>query len=268
MPASDFDQAEYQKTFYDKHFARREGVLQEQLEHPLFRSWYDRLAAKAFAAVGASRGRRVRLLEVATGEGLWANALHRVAAEQGIDLDYIGTDLSQSAIDQTSAAVPGRFLLGDCIETVSGLEPGSVDLVLVKNLLHHIDDPTALLTAASRALAPGGVIMAVEARLGSPWLWGFIALAPVRERYFFQGRRRNAKAAADAGLSIRREERWSSLPYEMLFTIRYPQFRRWLSSTDPARIARVSRWDDKIAGAVPALSAYRLWELVPRSITT
>ena len=294
----EFVQAEYQKDFYDKHFARRAGVLEEQLAHPLFSSWYDRLADKAFDAVGIPAGRaddavaipaaradgavgtpsarsdtavgapRVRLLEVATGEGLWANALRRVATRRGIDLDYTGTDLSQSAIDQTSAAVPGRFLLGDCIETVAGLPPASVDIVLVKNLLHHIDDPAALLRAASRALAPGGVILVVEARLLSPWLWAFIALAPVRERYFFHGRRRNARAAAEAGLVIRREERWSSLPYEMLFTIRYPWFRRWLSSPDPARIARITRWDDRLAAAVPGFSAYRLWELVPRSITT
>ena len=268
MSKSEFDQAEYQREFYDKHFARRAGVLQEQLDHPLFRSWYDRLAAKAFDAVGATDGQRVRLLEVATGEGLWANALRRVAATRHLDLVYTGTDLSQSAIDQTSAAVPGTFLLGDCIERVSELPPASIDLVLVKNLLHHIDDPAGLLRAAKDALAPGGVIMAVEARLMSPWLWAFIALAPVRERYFFQGRRRNARAAADAGLVIRREERWSSLPYEMLFTIRYGQFRRWLSSPDPARIERISRWDERGAKLLPPLSAYRLWELVPRSITT
>ncbi|MHB8466278.1 MAG: class I SAM-dependent methyltransferase [Acidimicrobiales bacterium] len=273
MPASAespsaFDQAAYQRQFYDKHFARRAGVLKEQLEHPLFRSWYDRLAGKAFDAIAAHGGQRVRLLEVATGEGLWANALHRVAAERTLDLVYTGTDLSQSAIDQTSAAVPGTFLLGDCIEQVAALPPASVDLILVKNLLHHIDDPAGLLRAARAALAPGGVILAVEARLLSPWLWGFIALAPVRERYFFQGRRRNARAAEAAGLDIRREERWSSLPYEMLFTIKYGQFRRWLSSADPKRIERITRWDERGAKLLPVFAAYRLWELVPRSITT
>jgi SAM-dependent methyltransferase len=253
------EQATFQREFYDKHFARRAEVLKEQVHHPLFCSWYDRLAGKAYDAVGNRP--HVRLLEVATGEGLWANALHRVAAERGITLTYTGTDLSEAAIEQTSAAVPGTFLPGDCVETVANLEPASQDLIVVKNLLHHIDNPADLLTAAKRALAPDGVVLVVEACLASPWLWGFIALAPRRERYFFQGRKRNAKAIADAGLTIQREEKWSSLPYEMLFTIRWGQFRRLLERPDPGRIERISRWDDAGAKAVPALASYRIWEL-------
>src|SRR5665213_3749376 len=98
MPKSEFDQATYQREFYDKHFARRTEALQEQLVHPLFCSWYDRLAGKVFDAVGATGlagGRQhVRLLEVATGEGLMANALRRVADTRGLDFEYTGTDLS------------------------------------------------------------------------------------------------------------------------------------------------------------------------------
>lgn len=269
-----FDQVGFQRDYYDRHFAARTQVLTDQLAHPLFRSWYDRLARRAYDAVGVgSPGGpdRVRLLEVGSGEGLLGSALHRVACERGIALDYTGTDLSQAALDQARPSVTGTLVCGDASEVVAGLPPASADLVVVKNLLHHLDDPAELLGACARVVAPGGCVVAVEACLGAPQFWVFSALAPRRERYFFRGRRRNTAAIAAAGLVVRRAERFSWLPYELLLAVRFPIFRRLLGSADARFLDRVSALDDRLARAVPQLASYIVWETAPapgRSITT
>lgn len=268
------DQVGYQREYYDRHFASRRQVLADQLGHPLFSSWYDRLARRAFDAVGATTGPcTVRLLEVATGEGLLGAALHRVAAERGIELDYTGTDLSQAALDQAHASVTGTLIAGDATEVVAGLAPASADLIIVKNLLHHLDDPTSLLRSCARVVAPGGRVVVIEACLGAPQFWIFTLLAPRRERYFFYGRRRNTKALADAGLVVHRSGKFSWLPYELAFAVRFATFRRLLGSSDPHLIERVSAWDERLTRAFPALASYIVWEASPepagtRSITT
>ena len=248
---------EYQRTFYDQHFAKRADAVQEQLAHPLFRSFNDRVAELVLSEAPAGRA---RVYEPGCGEGLVAGALARVAARRGVQLVYTGADLSEAALDLAATSVPGADLrVGDAVEVTAGLDPGSQDVVVAKNLLHHLPDPAALLRSAARALAPGGRVVAFEPRLGCPQFLLFNVLAARRERYYFQGQRRNRDAFDAAGYRILRRQRFSWLPYELAFVIRPPVFRRLCSTDDPSTIARVSALDDRLASALPALACYEMW---------
>ena len=106
--------ADYQRAFYDAHFAKRADAVRDQLAHPLFRSFNDRVAELVLAEAGGSR---VRVYEPGCGEGLVASALARVAARRGIALAYTGADLSGAALALAATSVPGADLrVGDAAE--------------------------------------------------------------------------------------------------------------------------------------------------------
>ncbi len=267
------EQIRYQQEYYDQHFPKRAGVVAEQLAHPLFRSFYDRLARLVLdrgvkpTQAAPTDGRRLRLLEIGCGEGLLGSAIHRVAAERRLALAYTGTDLSAAALELARPSVSGDLIQGDATQVVANLPPGSQDLAVVKNLLHHLDDPADLMRAAARAVAPDGRVVVVEACLGAPQFWVFTFLAPRREKHFFKGRQRNLDAITEGGLRIISTDKYSWLPYELLFAIRFDWFRRLLGSDDPRRIERISRLDDNLTGskALSWSASYIVWTAVPRA---
>ncbi|MFP5318259.1 MAG: class I SAM-dependent methyltransferase [Acidimicrobiia bacterium] len=266
------DQVEYQRTYYDNHFPKRAAVVAEQLAHPLFRSFYDRLARlvldRGLPGAGTTpaptNGRGLRLLEIGCGEGLLGSAIHRTAAERSIDLSYTGTDLSAAALDLARPNVTGRLIQGDATQVVADLPAGSHDLAVVKNLLHHLDDPADLMRAAARAVGPNGKVVVIEACLGAPQFWVFTFLAPRREKHFFKGRKRNLAAIRDGGLRVLATDFYSWLPFELAFAIRFDWFRKLLDTDDPARIEKIGQIDDKLTNALRFTASYVVWTTTPR----
>ncbi|MEA2686367.1 MAG: hypothetical protein QOE93_1562 [Actinomycetota bacterium] len=261
------DQVRYQQQYYNRHSPKRAAAVADQSDHALFRSFNDRLAGLVLDR-GAAPGRAVRVLEIGSGEGLLSAAFQRLATVRGVDLAYTGTDLSQSALDLAAAVVPGTLIQGDATQVVAALPAGSQDLAVVKNLLHHLDDPADLLRAAARAVGPDGRVVIIEACLGAPQFWPFVALAPRREKHFFKGRRRNVAAMADAGLDVVSTDKFGWLPYELAFAIRFDWFRRLFGTDDPRHITRISRLDDRLTSsrALSGLASYIVWTTAPRAI--
>lgn len=255
------DHLDYQRTFYDQHFAKRDAAVRDQLAHPLFRSFNDRVAARVFdVGLPATRPEgTVRVFEPGCGDGLLGSALSRTAQARGLELAYTGSDLSQAALELAATVVSGDFRVGDGTEVLDGLPRHSQDIVVAKNLLHHLDDPAGFLRAAGRALVPGGRVIAFEPRLGCPQFLLFNLLAARRERHYFKGQRRNRDAFARAGFASATCARFSWLPYELAFVIRPPVFRRLFSTDNRATIRRVSDLDDRLTTALPWLACYAVW---------
>jgi len=255
---------DFQRDFYDAHFHRRESAVREQQVHPLFCSFNDRAAALVLDVVGETApDGRLRVFEPGCGEGLLGAALQRVAVARGRTLAYTGADLSRSALDVARTSVTADFLAGDAAETAAALPPASQDLVVAKNLLHHLDDPAGFLRASARALAPGGRVVAFEPRLGCPQFLLFNVLAARRERHYFRGQGRNAEAFAAAGYRVVERRRFSLLPYELAFVIRPGLFRRMFRTGDPRALGAVGRVDDGLTRAVPWLACYEVWIAEP-----
>ncbi len=256
------DQRRFQQEYYERHYPERVAAVRDQLVHPVFRSFYDRLAQRVLDA-GLEGGRTttapVRIFEVGCGEGFLGSAVLRVADARGLPVEYSGADLSAAALELARPALGDNLVVGDAEEVVAGLPADSCDLFVVKNLLHHLEDPAALLREAARVIGSEGRVVVIEGRLGGPQFWVLTFTAPRRERFFFHGARRNRAALARAGFSIVHEQRFSWLPYELLFQIRPGLFRRLLATDDPATIRRISDVDDRLAAAVPSLSSYVIW---------
>ncbi|MGI9034396.1 MAG: class I SAM-dependent methyltransferase [Acidimicrobiales bacterium] len=255
------NQRQFQQSYYDRHYPKRVAAVEEQLAHPLFRSFYDRLAFRLLDASASARndGDPLRVFEVGCGEGFLGSAIRRTADERALPLGYGGADLSQAALDLARPTLGNDLIVGDATEVTASLAAASRDLLIVKNLLHHLDDPAALLREAARVVGPTGRVAVIEARLGCPQFWIFSGFAPRRERYFFQGARRNRRAMEAAGLELVHSERFSLLPYELAFHIRYGFFRRLLSGDDPKLIGRISQVDDRLAAAIPWITSYVIW---------
>lgn len=256
------DQVAFQRDFYDKHFAKRSAAVKEQLAHPLLRSFNDRVAAHIYD-VGGDPRTQVRVLEVGCGDGLLAASLRSVAESRGVELTYTGLDLSEASMDLARPHVVGELLAGDATELLSGMAGGSHDIVVAKNLLHHLDDPSGLLRQAGRVVGPTGRVVVFEPNLACPSFLLFNVLAPRRERHYFRGRGRNVRAFADAGLRTERMEQFGWLPYEFAFVIRYPIFRRLLATDRPATIDKAARADERLTRSIPFLASYCVWSAAP-----
>ncbi|MEA2686456.1 MAG: hypothetical protein QOE93_1651 [Actinomycetota bacterium] len=268
--------AAYQHAYYDRHYGARVAAVHEQLAHPMFRSFYDRLAGRVLDGVamgpvdppastnGHGKG-PLRVFEVGCGEGFLGAAILRVAEARGLPLRYSGTDLSPAVLDLARPQLGDSLFAGDGVEVLAALPGGSADVVVVKNVLHHLDDPAALLREAVRVVGPTGRVAVVEARIVAPQFLVFCGLAPRRERYIFKGPGRNRAALADAGLTVTSAQRFSWLPFEPLFLIRPGWFRRLLSTADGRALGRVARLDDRLARLIPGLACYDVWVAAPRS---
>lgn len=260
------DQRAFQQSYYDRHYGPRTQVVLDQLVHPLWRSFHDRLADRILdRVVGPDHGseRPLRVFETGCGEGFLGSALLRMAEGRSVPVAYRGTDLSAAALELARPAMGDDLIAGDAVEVAAQQPSGSRDLVVMKNLLHHLDDPQDLLAEAARVVGPEGRVAIVEARLGCPQFLLFSGLAPRRERYFFKGAKRNENAIRDAGLRIVHREIYSWLPYELFLHIRFGIFRRLLSSDDPRFIGRISDADDRLTRTLPWFASYQVYVAAP-----
>ncbi|MGQ0743333.1 MAG: class I SAM-dependent methyltransferase [Acidimicrobiales bacterium] len=263
--AGDGDQ-EFQRTYYDRHYAGRAAAVRDQHRHPLFRSFNDRTAARLFEALDPTAEKEfspVRVLEIGCGEGLLGAAIERTGAARGLPVAYTGSDLSASALDIAREVVNGSLICGDASQVAAQMEPGTVDLVVAKNLLHHLDDPSGLLATLRPLLSSRGRVVAFEPRLGCPQFLFFNLLAARRERHYFAGQGRNRRAFTDAGYRVVSLTLFSWLPYELAFVIRPGLLRRLFSVADPKIIAKVSAVDDRLTKAASPLACYAVWTAAP-----
>jgi SAM-dependent methyltransferase len=262
MTTEETDHLRFQRDYYDRHFARRAAAIREQVEHPLFGAFYDKLAAEI---LGVSTARPVRVFEPGCGEGLLAAALRRQSERLGIELAYTGSDVSESATDIARELAGGEYIVGDATEVTAALEPASQDVVIAKNLLHHLDDPTTFLAACARAVGHEGRVVLCEAKLGINQNLVFGGLAYQRERYFFKGWKRNfVRPVAAAGLQVVSTRPFDWLPYELLFAIRFDWFRKLVSTSRPRVLDRTLAADEYLARRLPWFTTYNLAVTQPR----
>jgi SAM-dependent methyltransferase len=97
--------------------------------------------------------------------GCGTGSLSLLLAEAGYDVH--GVDLSPRMIDAArakaaAAAAPVHFSVADV--AAPPMEPGSVDVVLVRHVLWAFEEPADVLAAWISLLGPGGRLLLVEGR--------------------------------------------------------------------------------------------------------
>ena len=190
-----------------------------------------------------------------------------MAKERGVDLRYAGADLSQAAVDLARPLLGDDLVVGDATEVLGAMPAGSADVVIVKNLLHHLVAPADVLREASRVVGPNGRVVILEGRLGCPHFMLLATLAPKREKFYFYGTRRNRAAVAKAKLKLVHQERFSFLPYELFLQPRPNIMRKIFGTSDPAALERYRKLDDGLAKALPFWASYWVWVAAPEAAT-
>src|SRR5688572_9760502 len=99
-------------------------------------------------------GKGLRSLDLGCGPGAFADVF--------LGDDYYGVDMNARYIDHARRTRKGTFLVGDARKV--DLPDRRFDQILIFGLLHHLpdEDTRAVLKEASRLLAPGGKILAIE----------------------------------------------------------------------------------------------------------
>jgi SAM-dependent methyltransferase len=114
-----------------------------------------------------------RFLEVGSGEG--GNLLNLAAARGALPPVTIGLDLFLRKVrfGQRRAA-PARFVCGDALQLP--FASGAFDVVLCRDLLHHVEDRGAVLRELRRVCRPGGEVWIVEPNGRNPLIALFAIL--------------------------------------------------------------------------------------------
>ncbi|HEX2856893.1 MAG TPA: methyltransferase domain-containing protein [Propionibacteriaceae bacterium] len=139
-----------------------------------------------------------RVLDVGCGPGSVSLDLAERVGPQGL---VVGVDFSADAIAAARAAAAARgdratrFVVGDLFDL--DLEPGSFDIVHAHQVLQHLADPVAALTALARYCKPGGIIAARDADYGAmAWYPEFDGLDQWRDTYCAGARSAGAEPCA------------------------------------------------------------------------
>lgn len=149
--------------------------------------WYfrGRLAVIRGALGRALPSRPLRLLEIGCGTGNMLVALAELGEAVGMEAnEALRAVASAAGLDARKGALPDDLVVA----------PGWADVVLLLDVIEHLDDDLAGLRAARQALRDGGVLFVTVPAY--PWLWSDhdVALGH-RRRYTRAGLRRVVEAA-------------------------------------------------------------------------
>lgn len=161
--------------------------------------WFRGRLAVILAALRRALPRRpVRLLELGCGSGNVLAALGEFGEAVGMEVHPgLAAAARAAGLDVRPGALPGDLVV----------PPGWADVVLLLDVLEHLDDDAAALGAARRALAPGGLLVVTVPAYR--WLWSAhdVALGH-RRRYTARELRRLVERA---GFGVERVSYFNTL---------------------------------------------------------
>ena len=133
----------------------------------------NRLTAEAVAGLAAAIARRrsqggaVSILEVGAGTGATSLSVLRLLRSRGIAARYRFTDISPHLVGAARARLASEFPHAEFEVLDLAAPPGAAregaDILLAANVLHALPDISAALAGAKARLAPGGLLVALEA---------------------------------------------------------------------------------------------------------
>ena len=149
-------------------------VTRLYLESPGFRVMNDLVRSCVRTALAGPAERRVRVLEVGAGTGsVTAELLGQLPAGR---TNYVFTDVSTMFLHRAEERfrahdfVDYRILDAERPAEEQGFDAGSFDVIVAANVLHATRDLRRTLEHVRRLLAPGGVLVLLEASTRQRWV--------------------------------------------------------------------------------------------------
>ena len=160
-------------------------VYDRMAAHDSTHWWYRarREILSDYLARYAALPRDARILEIGCGTGHNLPMLARFGTVDAIEIDAAARAIASERLGKPVAAAP--------LPALPGVERGAYDLIAVLDVVEHIEDDVAALSAMADCLAPGGkILITVPAH---PWMWS--AHDTVNHHH-----RRYSKRALDAAI--------------------------------------------------------------------
>ncbi|PYN87202.1 MAG: SAM-dependent methyltransferase [Candidatus Rokuibacteriota bacterium] len=178
--------------------------IEEDRSHWWFRG---RLAVIRASLRRALPARRVRLLELGCGSGNVLAALGEFGEAVGMDAHEDLTAAARAAgLDVRVGHLPDDL----------GVPPGWAEVVLLLDVIEHVDDDVAALRAARAAVGEGGLLVVTVPAY--QWLWsGHDEVLGHRRRYTAAGLR---AAVERAGFEVLRVSYFNTLLFPLLAAVR------------------------------------------------
>lgn len=239
--------ARYSSEYFWKEYLPAAGAPEGNFDP----AWLDVRHGPMLELIGryAKGGRR--LLEVGTGAGLFLKAAARAGWEaSGLELSGEGAAFARDRL--------GLDVRQERAERMS-FPPGTFDVAVMFDVIEHLFDPKAVLTATRRSLKPGGVLVVSTPNfnalsrhvLGIDWA----VLSPLEHTYYYTERTLEAMLKAcgfSKTESIRQFAGWSPIETMNYQYTHSPKGRRArmlrVFAHRPGTAAAVARW-----GAADAL---------------
>ncbi len=117
-----------------------------------------RMQADVIAELVAERGKASLVLDVGCGDGQTAQAVDAACARRRLQATVVCCDWSVAALRSTQQK--GYLAVRGSVEAPGlGVATGSVDVVLMSEIIEHVVDTDMLLAEARRVLVPGGTLV-------------------------------------------------------------------------------------------------------------
>lgn len=222
----------------------------------------------------APTGAEGRVLDLGCGTGLMLDRLAvRFARVVGVDLS--GEMLAGYDRARPRAAGTGVVSLARTDITALPFAAGTVDVVLCRSVLHHMDDEVAVLREIRRVLRPSGRLVVGEPANDNPLFraarW-FVRRRPSFGRIHTIDRaytRRQLRGMfAAAGFVVHREVRFGFVAYTFCDNPELVPVLKWLPAGLARGTGRALRAVDRALGRLPlvrSLSWYTLLDVRPRA---
>jgi SAM-dependent methyltransferase len=150
-----------------------------------------------------------RILEVGSGEG--ANLTH-LGGKNG----WVGIDFAREKLAHARAHLPGlHFACADARHLPFG--SGTFDAVLIRDVLHHVPDRSAVLAECWRVLAWGGALGVIEPNRSNPMILAQALFVGAERAVLSSDEPRLRRDLANAGFCAVTTERAQPLPLARVF---------------------------------------------------
>ena len=183
-----------------------------------FLPWREAAETERLADIaGVHRGDTVA--EIGAGTGRFSIAMaHAVGLAGKVYSTELNADRRRAIRDRVTAAGLRNVTVVEAAADATNLPDACCDVVFLRNVYHHIQEPERFAASVARAVKPGGIVIVIDFEPGALWLHGGRPDDASRRPGHGVSREDAIAEFRTAGFDVRRQvPRWSGPMWLIVF---------------------------------------------------